>query len=151
MIGLLTFYYVDGFQAAFRHFPRLLLTAVFCLAQVLLYLYTFSEKLWQRLVGLLVPLAAVLVIVFTKTPGEMSFTDFFFFFPAFSEHAVVTVEDDNTKIALDKNSSESSIRVQTNHFGTIPFEIQDGGQTYRYEMEIYEGDEGSTRVRITPK
>ena len=99
----------------------------------------------------LVPLAAVLAIVFTKTPGEMSFTGFLPGSPAFSEHAVVNVKDDNTKIALEKNSSESSIRVQTNHFGTIPFEIQDGGQTYRYEMEIYEGDEGSTRVRITPK
>ena len=151
VLGLLTFYYVDGFQTAFRHFPRLLLMAVFCLAQVLLYLYTFSEKLWQRLVGLLVPLAAVLVIVFTKTPGEMSFTDFLPDNPTLSENAVVTVDDDNTKIVITENSDESMIRVQTNHFGAIPFEIKDGDRTYRYDMEIYEGDDGSTKVRITPK
>ena len=151
VLGLLTYYYVDGFQTAFRHFPRLLLMAVFCLAQVLLYLYAFTEKLWQRLVGLLVPLAAVLVIMFTKTPGEMSFSDFLPDDPALSEQAVVyVIDDENTKITL-VNSSEGSIRVQTNHFGTIPFEIKDGDQTYRYEIEIYEGDEGSTRVRITPK
>ena len=151
VIGLLTYYYVDGFQTAFRHFPRLLLMAVFCLAQVLLYLYVFTEKLWQRLVGLLVPLAAVLVIVLTKTPGEMSFSDYLPDDPALSEQAVVyVIDDENTKITL-VNSSEGSIRVQTNHFGTIPFEIKDGDQTYRYEIEIYEGDEGSTRVRITPK
>ena len=151
VLGLLTYYYVDGFQTAFRHFPRLLLMAVFCLAQVLLYLYAFTEKLWQRLVGLLVPLAAVLVILFAKTPGEMSFSDFLPDDPALSEQAVVyVIDDENTKITL-VNSSEGSIRVQTNHFGTIPFEIKDGDQTYRYEIEIYEGDEGSTRVRITPK
>ena len=151
VLGLLTYYYVDGFQTAFRHFPRLLLMAVFCLAQVLLYLYAFTEKLWQRLVGLLVPLAAVLVIMFTKTPGEMSFSDFLPDDPALSEQAVVyVIDDENTKITL-VNSSEGSIRVQTNHFGTIPFEIKDGDHTYRYEMEIYESDEGSTRVRITPK
>ena len=151
VLGLLTYYYVDGFQTAFRHFPRLLLMAVFCLAQVLLYLYAFTEKLWQRLVGLLVPLAAVLVIMFTKTPGEMSFSDFLPDDPALSEQAVVyVIDDENTKITL-VNSSEGSIRVQTNHFGTIPFEIKDGAPTYRYEIEIYEGDEGSTRVRITPK
>ena len=151
VLGLLTYYYVDGFQTAFRHFPRLLLMAVFCLAQVLLYLYAFTEKLWQRLVGLLVPLAAVLVIMFTKTPGEMSFSDFLPDDPALSEQAVVyVIDDENTKITL-VNSSEGSIRVQTNHFGTIPFEIKDGDHTYRYEMEIYESYEGSTRVRITPK
>lgn len=151
VLGLLTYYYVDGFQTAFRHFPRLLLMAVFCLAQVLLYLYAFTEKLWQRLVGLLVPLAAVLVIMFTKTPGEMSFSDFLPDDPALSEQAVVyVIDDENTKITL-VNSSEGSIRVQTNHFGTIPFEIKDGDHTYRYEMEIYESNEGSTSVRITPK
>ena len=151
VIGLLTYYYVDGFQTAFRHFPRLLLMAVFCLAQVLLYLYAFTEKLWQRLVGLLVPLAAVFVILFAKTPGEMSFSDFLPDDPALSEQAVVyVIDDENTKITL-VNSSEGSIRVQTNHFGTIPFEIKDGDNTYRYEMEIYESYEGSTRVRITPK
>ena len=151
VLGLLTYYYVDGFQTAFRHFPRLLLMAVFCLAQVLLYLYAFTEKLWQRLVGLLVPLAAVLVIMFTKTPGEMSFSDYLPDNPALSEQAVVyVIDDENTKITL-VNSSEGSIRVQTNHFGTIPFEIKDGDHTYRYEMEIYESNEGSTRVRITPK
>ena len=152
VIGLLTYYYVDGFQTAFRHFPRLLLMAVFCLAQVLLYLYTFTEKLWQKLVGFFVPLAVVLVILLTGTPGEMSFTDFLPDNPTLSENAVVTVnDDDNTKIVISENSDESMIRVQTNHFGTIPFEIKDGDHTYRYEMEIYEGDDGSTKVRITPK
>ena len=151
VLGLLTFYYVDGFQTAFRHFPRLLLMAVFCLAQVLLYLYTFTEKLWQKLVGFFVPLAVVLIIVFTKTSGEMSFTDFLPDNPTLSENAVVTVDDDNTKIVITENSDESMIRVQTNHFGAIPFEIKDGDRTYRYDMEIYEGDDGSTKVRITPK
>ena len=151
VIGLLTYYFVDGFQTAFRHFPRLLLMAVFCLAQVLLYLYTFTEKLWQKLVGFFVPLAVVLIIVFTKTPGEMSFTDFLPDNPTLSENAVVTVDDDNTKIVISENSDESMIRVQTNHFGAIPFEIKDGDHTYRYEMEIYEDDDGSTKVRITPE
>lgn len=76
VLGLLTYYYVDGFQTAVKHFPRMLLMAVFCLAQVLLYLYAFTEKLWQKLVGFFVPLAVVLVIIFTKTPGEMSFSDY---------------------------------------------------------------------------
>ncbi len=152
VLGLLTYYYVDGFQTAVKHFPRMLLMAVFCLAQVLLYLYTFTEKLWQKLVGFFVPLAVVLVIIFTKTPGEMSFSDYLPDNPALSERAVVSVvDDDNTKITLVTDSGESSIRVQTNHFGTIPFEIKDGDHAYRYEMEIYEDDEGSTRVRITPK
>ena len=70
ILGLLTFYYVDGFRTAVNHFPRLLLMAVFCLAQVLLYLYAFTDKLWQKIVGFLAPLAVVLVILLTGTPGR---------------------------------------------------------------------------------
>ena len=44
VLCLLTYDYVFGFQTAAKHFPRLLVMAVFCLAQVLLFLAAFTEN-----------------------------------------------------------------------------------------------------------
>lgn len=66
ILFLLTNDYVGGFRDAAKHFPRMLVMAVFCLGQVLIYLYAFTEKLWQKLLGFFVPLAVVAVLLLTR-------------------------------------------------------------------------------------
>ena len=44
---LLAYFCEDGLEHVIHQFPKLLIMAVFCILQVLIYLYTFTEKISQ--------------------------------------------------------------------------------------------------------
>ena len=151
ILCLLTNYYVDGFQTAAKHFPRLLAMAVFCLAQVLLYLYAFTENRWQKMIGFLVPLAAVMVILFSTPQVELNSTQFLPDDPVLTENASVTVEDTGfASVSVERTGPDSMVRVQAEKYGETAFTIQDGENTYRYTLNIYEDDTGHPQIRIVP-
>ena len=152
VLAFLTFTYVDSFRFAFRHFPRLLVTALFCLAQVILYLYVFTPKLWQRLVGFLVPLALIIVFLLIKPPAEFTSTSFLPDDPVLTDAAVVVSDDHNiAEIKVFQTGEESMVLIKAHRFGTTDFTIRDGDKTYRYSLEIYEDDAGHSQTRMTPK
>lgn len=151
ILGLLTYYYVDGFQTAARHFPRMLVMAVFCLAQVLLYLAAFSENLWQTLLGFLVPLAAVMVILFSTPQLDLNYTQFLPDDPPLTEEASVTLEDaELASVTLERIDSDSIVRIQGSRYGETSFTVLDGENSYRYTLRIFEDDAGHTQVTIVP-
>lgn len=147
----LTSYSIGAFQHTFAHFPRLLITAVFCLAQVLLYLYVFTEKRVQKLLGFLLPLAAVLVILFTRPQVQLSCTNFLPDEPVLTEDAVIEMEESqHYRISVASTGEDSMIYLSADRYGTVPFTIRDGENEYRYTLEVYEDDDGHAQVRITP-
>lgn len=151
VIAFLTLIYVGAFSFTFKHFPYRLITALFCLAQVVLYLYAFTPKLWMRLTGLFVPLAAILFLTFCTSQVNMMSTQFLPDEPVLTEAAVAST--DNTDIAtvtVAETGKDSMIRVQGNQYGTTDFTIKDGKNEYRYTLEIYEDNEGMDQIRITP-
>ena len=152
ILFFLTSNYVDGFRETFRNFPRLLVMAVFCLAQVLLYLYAFTSNRWQKLLGLIVPLAAAVLILFIRPQVDINGTQFLPGDPVLTENAVVITGDDPAAvITIEHTGEDSMVRVQTKKFGVTDFSIQDGGTEYRYTLEVYEDDAGYTQVRITER
>ena len=152
VIFLLTYTYVDGFKSAFRHFPHLLLMALFCLGQVLLYMYVFMEKLWVRLVAFLAPLAVAGVLLLRPVNVEINSMQFLPDDPILTENATISVEEqDGASMSIESTGKDSRIRVITDKFGTTHFTITDGDKEYRYVLDIYEDENGSTQIKISPQ
>ena len=139
-----------GLRFADTHFPRQLFMAFFCMGQVLLYLFAFTGNLGQRMAGLLLPLAA-LVILLARPQLELNSTMFLPDDPVLSESAVVSVEDESlAEISVTKTGEDSMIRVYSGKYGTTDFTIRDGEKEYRYVIEIYEDEGGHTQIRLEP-
>ena len=151
VLGFLAFTSYNSFMFAFRHFPYQLFTAIFCLAQVILYLYVFTPKLWQRLVGFLVPLAAVIIIHFAVPEVNLNATSFLPDNPVLTESAVAESNDhDIAQVSVSSTGEDSIIAISAHKYGTTGFVIKDGGKEYRYTLEVYEDDNGHVQTRITP-
>ena len=150
VLAFLTYVSVDSFSFAFRHFPRLIVLAVFCLLQVLLYLYAFCPKWVQRAVGLFVPLALVLCLLFFA-PKQPTYNGNYFLpdDPVLSDQAVVTL--DNAELADVSVQEESQIYVTGKEFGSTDLTITDGGKEYHYTLRIYEDDNGYSQIEVTKK
>ena len=148
----LTSDYVGCFQHAFKHFPYYIVTAVFCLGQVLIYLYTFTENLWQKVIGFAVPLAVIIILLLVRPRLNLNATEFLPDNPVLTENAIVEVEDSGKiGITIASTGPDSMIRVQAADYGTTSFVIKDGDREYRYIIEVYEDDKGSGQIRITPE
>lgn len=148
----LTFTYINSFIFAFRHFPYQLVTALFCLGQVVLYLYAFTPKLWQRLVGFLVPIVLVMIIILVRPEVELNATTFLPDNPTLSEAAVASSENtDMAVISVSSTGNDSQIQIQARKFGATDFTIKDGAKEYNYTLEIYEDNEGHPQTKITVK
>lgn len=146
----LTYTSIDSFIFTFKHFPQQLITAIFCLLQVLLYLYAFTSSIWQKLLGLFVPVAAVIVILLMTPQASMSFTRFLPDERAVPENAVVTIEDESiAQIKITESGAEGLVNITANKFGDTDFTIEDGGKEYRYHLKIYEDENGYSQTEIT--
>ena len=146
----LTWLYVDGFRTAYSHFPRMLVMALFCLLQVLIYLYVFTEKSVQKLIGLLAPLAVMFALTLITPEADINTTQFLPGDPVLSEEASVTVDDPEITVQVEKTGEDSMIGIQARKYGTTAFTITDGGNEYHYSLEIFEDSEGHTQINIAP-
>ena len=146
----LTWLYVDGFRTAYSHFPRMLVMALFCLLQVLIYLYVFTEKTVQKLIGLLAPLAVMFALTLITPGADINTTQFLPGDPVLSEEASVTVDDPEITVQVEKTGEDSMVGIQARKYGSTAFTITDGGNEYHYSLEIFEDNEGHTQINIAP-
>lgn len=148
----LTSCYLESFRFTFRHFPLMLVTGVFCLAQTILYLYAFTPKLWQRLAGFFVPFALILTAMLIIPRLSFSGNEFLPDSPVLTDAAVVETEDnDFVEISIDQTGEDSMVRIIANDYGTADFTVKDGGKDYHYSIEIYEDNGGHPQTRIVLK
>lgn len=148
----LTDVYIGSFKFTFNHFPYMIVTALFCLGQVVVYLYAFTPKLWQRLIGFFVPLALIVGLMIFTPQIQLNGSSFLPDNPVLTESAVVT--DNNTDLAvitIEETGEDSRVHIVGNNYGTTDFTIKDGKKEYRYTLEIYEDDGGHTQTKIIPK
>ncbi len=152
MLYILTSDYVHGFQFTFNHFPHLLVMAVFCLGQVLMYLYTFTDNSLQKVLGFILPLIAVIIVLLVIPPLGINASQFLPDDPVLSENAVVEIEDSkNITITIEATGENSMIRIQAADFVDTGFVIRDNDRIYRYTIKITEDDRGYTQIEITPQ
>ena len=152
MLLLLAYICEDGLKYMIHQFPKLLIMVVFCVLQVFLYLYIFTEKVSQKIVGILVPI--VVIAVMTLSPQNVDFTSSQFLpdNPILTEEATATVDDTGlADISVTGIGEDSTILIHAHAYGSTSFTIKDGENEYQYDIRIYEDDLGTSRIDITPK
>ncbi len=70
VLAFLGYTLFDCASACLAGFPRYLLAALFCLAQLVLFVAAFFPKRAQKLVGALIPAAVVLALLLLKLSGS---------------------------------------------------------------------------------
>jgi hypothetical protein len=149
---LLAYLCEDGLKHVIHQFPSLLIMVVFCVLQVFLYLYTFTEKASQKIIGALVPAAVIAVMVLLPKNVDFSSSRFLPDNPVLTENAEVTV--DNTGIAdisVSGTGEDSTVLIRVHAYGDTSFTIIDGDKEYQYNLRIYEDDLGTSQIDITAK
>ena len=152
VVIFLTSYYISCFRFTFAHFPYQLIRALFCLIQVLLYLYAFTSNLVQKILGFAAPVAVMAVLLLARPQVSLNATMFLPDDPVLTENAVITVENaDLAALSIEETGADSMIRIQGSKYGTTSFVIQDGDKEYHYDLVIYEDDQGHSQIRIDPQ
>jgi hypothetical protein len=149
---LLAYLCEDGLKHVIHQFPSLLIMVVFCVLQVFLYLYTFTEKASQKIIGALVPAAVIAVMLLLPKNVDFSSSRFLPDNPVLTENAEVTV--DNTGIAdisVSGTGEDSTVLIKVHAYGDTSFTIIDGDKEYQYNLRIYEDDLGTSQIDITAK
>ena len=143
---------LDAARFTASHFPRLLVTALFCLGQIVLYLWAFTSKPLQKLLGLAVPLALAAMVLLLRTASvEVDCAVFFPDYPAFSSAAVVTEDNDDLTLSLEPYDDSAMLRAHATAYGDTDFTVTDGGATYDYTLQIRLDDGGSVTVNVVKR
>ena len=150
MLVLLAMICVDAARHLIHDFPNLLITVIFCIAQVLVYLYTFTEKLSQKLVGAIVPVLTVAVMLLFPKTVDFTVSEFLPDKIVLTENAVVSVDDNSVAdISVSGTGEDSTVLIHAHAYGKTSFTIKDGENEYQYSIYIFEDDLGGSKIDIT--
>ena len=144
-LGMVMYNCANGFIS---RFPHLLVAFLFCLAQVLLYVYAFFPKLPQRLVGLAIPVIVIIVMIFAAPKASVSVSDTLPNEPSYSSSASITVGDDSVADVTFLNADSGRVQIELYKQGTTEITVKDADKEVRYTLEIYD-DNGVLRERMT--
>lgn len=149
MIVLLAWLGTGYARMTIMRFPDHLIAAVFCFGQILLYLYAFFADVWQRLVGLAVAVAVVVVICFTAQPMMVYVAASLPDAPALSEAAVVSCDDSSYTAEL-VDYEDPFVSISATKYGSTVLTVTDGDRTYAYDVQVKWVDK-ENEIEITPK
>ncbi len=148
---VLAFLGITAYQSGahcIRHFPYLLVTTVFCLLQIILYLITFMPGI-RKLAGTAAVVIAVLIFALRNHPADINSSVFLPEDTVLSDSAVVVMNDDrDVQITIESTGEESMIHIRSDRFGDTDFSIKDGDNEYLYTARVYEDKSGHTQIQI---
>lgn len=145
-LGLMVY---TGVTAAVRQFPHLAVMALFCLAQILLYVCVFFPKTPQKLVGLAIPAVTAAVLMLQAPQTALSVYDTLPDEPALSDAATLSVEDESIAEVSFTDAESARIYIEVHDCGTTVITVQDGDSERQYTLEVYD-DGGVWRTNLTP-
>ncbi len=135
-----------------RHFPKLIIAALFCVMQILVYIAVFFPDLRQKAIGILIPAVTAAILVFTTPKVNISTAVFLPGDPVISPDAVITSEKDAfAQLSLSWIGDGAAVRVEAKQYGTMDFTVTDGGKQYTYTLTVFEDEDGHIQVKITEK
>ncbi|MBR5642035.1 MAG: hypothetical protein IKW92_07905 [Firmicutes bacterium] len=135
-----------------RHPPRLLVAALFCVLQIVLYVLAFFPEGRKKLIGFAIPVAAAIIMVLAVPQVDMHATNFLPDDPVLTDEAVVEAEEGGiAEISITETGESSMIMIHAKQYGTMDFAIRDGDKVYLYTIEIYEDEGGHSQVLITQR
>ena len=152
MLILLALIAKDGISHVIYEFPHLLLMVVFCVAQILLYLYVFTKNVAQKIAGLLAPIVVVAAMLLMPQTVDFTSTQFLPDNPALTENAVIAVDNtDVAEIRVSNIGEDSTILIHVHAYDKTSFTIKDGDKEYHYDINIYVDNLGVSQIDITAK
>ena len=147
MLILLALIAKDGINHVIYEFPHLLLMVVFCIAQILLYLYVFTENISQKIAGFLAPFVVVAVMLLMPKTVDFSSTQFLPDNPVLTENASIIVDNsDIAEIKISNPGKDSTIFIHVHAYDKTSFTIKDGDKEYCYDINIYEDGLGVSQI-----
>ncbi|MBQ2096385.1 MAG: hypothetical protein II474_10815 [Firmicutes bacterium] len=142
----------DAGTACLRQPPRLLVTVLFCILQIVLYVLAFFPDGKKKLIGFAIPIAAAVFMMFFVPQIDIMSTQFLPDDPVFTEEAVLKAEEGAfAEVSLAGTGEDSRVSIHATSFGSMDFSVQDGDAEYLYTLEIYEDEGGHTQIRITER
>ena len=142
----------DAGTACLRQPPRLLVTALFCILQIVLYVLAFFPDGKKKLIGFAIPIAAAVFMMLFVPQIDIMSTQFLPDDPVFTEEAVLKAEEGAfAEVSLAGTGEDSRVSIHATSFGSMDFSVQDGDAEYLYTLEIYEDEGGHTQIRITER
>lgn len=127
------------------HPPRMLIAAVFCFAQIVVYAIMFFPK-QKKLIAIAIAVATVLFLYCMPQKVSINATALLPDEPAISENAeLIAPKNDTIRVELLENNT---IRIVADEFGSTDFSIEDGENTYKYTATVYQDDGGHTQIEV---
>lgn len=143
-----TIVYGSGIRCI-HDFPHLLITAIFCLIQIVLYIAAFFPDMKQKIVGALVPIITVIVLFAVTPQVDIQSLERLPDGPSFSAEATITIDDDSIAEVNLQYPENGMIAVHAHAYGTATITVVDGEVTVQYTIEVY-NESGIARFSITP-
>lgn len=135
-----------------RHFPYLLVTALFCIMQIVLYVIAFMPGWKRKAVGFAIPVITMIVVAVFSSQVNLNGEAFLPDDRTFSDEAVIVMEEnDIATVSFTDKGDNSIVNVKASKYGTTEFSIKDGDNEYFYTVEIYEDESGHPQIEISPK
>jgi hypothetical protein len=133
-----------------RHFPRLLVTCLFCALQIAFYVMAFfPEGLWKKIAGYMIPVIVIAGMLLFVPKLDMRMQMFLPDDPVLTEQASAETEDASiAEVTVCSTGKDSMIEIHAHDFGTADFVIRDGDSEYRYTLTVYEDDGGHNQIDI---
>ena len=149
MLVLLAVSGLQYIKIAVSDFPRMLLAAIFCFGQILLYTFVFFKDLPKRLVSLAIPVVACVAIQFfapfERIGISMPLSDVHL-----SENAVAALADEDCGTVTISDYENAYIYIESIKSGTTTLTIKDGDKVYEYTVTAGYQD-GANRITVEPK
>ena len=130
--------------------PFLLVTGIFCLAQVAVYIFAFTGNMRQRLALCAVAVVTAVIAVIMASKVSFSGESVLPEGHVYSESATVEVEDSSVADISLSNPEEGFVYVNGKKIGTTTFTVIDGDKANTYTLKIYI-EKGHLQLKITEK
>ena len=142
----------DAGTSCLRNPPHLLVTALFCILQIALYVLAFFPEGKKKFIGFAVPVAAAVVMALAVPRIDIMSTQFLPDDPVFTEEAVVkAAEGAFADVSLAGTGDDSRVMIRATSYGAMDFSVLDGDAEYQYTLTVYEDESGHTQILITER
>ena len=128
--------------------PYLLVAGLFCLGQVAVYTFAFTENKWQKLAVLAAVIITAVIVVIkvgnVEISGQSVLPDGY----SYSENAEISVEDSGIAAVELTDPKEGFVYINGNKFGETKFTVTDGDKKDTFTLKLFR-ENGLTQIDIS--
>ena len=128
--------------------PYLLVAGLFCLGQVAVYTFAFTENKWQKLAVLAAVIITAVIVVIKVGNVEISGQSVLPEGYSYSENAEISVEDSGIAAVELTDPKEGFVYINGNKFGETKFTVTDGDKKDTFTLKLFR-ENGLTQIDIS--